>query len=261
MVLIEQGELDEALARLRKALEMDPDNAFAHVNLGVILGKRGQIDAAIQEFETAIRINPEDGEARFNMGRALLAKGNLEEAIAHFQAAVALNPNDASRQFEFGNVLFRKGSFADAITAYEQSLEINPGFVEARLALASALASNREYAKSAAHFEQASQSAAAGDYQAVNNLAWLLATCPERQVRNGEKAVRLMEGACQLTGFRDPTLLNTLAAGYAEQGRWDEATVTATNALRLLRNANDPLAQEIQAHLEAYRQKRPIRAE
>ena len=64
---------------------------------------------------------------------------------------------------------------------------------------------------------------------------------------------------CQLSGFRDPTSLHTLAAAYAEQGRWNEATVAATNALRLLRNASDPLAQEIQAHLEAYRQQQPIR--
>ena len=55
---------------------------------------------------------------------------------------------------------------------------------------------------------------------ALNNLAWVLATCPDDQLRNGAEAVRLAERACELTHYREPLFIGTLAAAYAEAGRF-----------------------------------------
>jgi len=64
----------------------------------------------------------------------------------------------------------------------------------------------------------------------LNNLAWVLAASPDAGLRNGAEAVRLAEHACELTHYGDPMFLATLAAAYAEAGRFDDAVATAQKA-------------------------------
>ena len=68
---------------------------------------------------------------------------------------------------------------------------------------------------------------------ALNNLAWILATCPNHRLRSGPEAVAWAERACQLTGFKSATPVSTLAAAYAEAGRFPDAVSTANRALQL----------------------------
>ena len=85
------------------------------------------------------------------------------------------------------------------------------------------------------------------------NLAWLLATCPETSLRNGQKAVALAEAAQALAGIESPQLLDTLAAAYAEAGQYDEAVETAKRALALNATRNNHrLAEAIQSRLNLY---------
>ena len=67
---------------------------------------------------------------------------------------------------------------------------------------------------------------------ALNNLAWLRAAHSQAQFRDGAEAVRLAERACRLTAYQQPMLIGTLAAAYAEAGRFEEATATAEKARR-----------------------------
>jgi tetratricopeptide (TPR) repeat protein len=84
-------------------------------------------------------------------------------------------------------------------------------------------------------------------------LAWLLATCPEASLRNGQKAVELAQQAERLGGGESPQILDTLAAAYAEAGRFGEAVETAKRALDLsVAQNNKPLAEAIQARLKLY---------
>ena len=70
------------------------------------------------------------------------------------------------------------------------------------------------------------------DLRAVSNLARLLATCPDRNFRNGAEAVNLAELLCRRTDYRDPIALETLAAAYAEAGRFEDAARTSEKAAR-----------------------------
>jgi membrane associated rhomboid family serine protease len=65
----------------------------------------------------------------------------------------------------------------------------------------------------------------------LNNLAWLRATCPDAALRNGHEAVQLAEEACNLSGWRESNMINTLAAAYAEAGRYQEAVATNLKAV------------------------------
>ncbi len=89
--------------------------------------------------------------------------------------------------------------------------------------------------------------------QALNNLAWALAACPNAQLRNGAEAVELATRACELTGYQNPTPLATLAAAYAETGQFREAVSLAEQAQARLGGGNDAMAARLQAMLEAFR--------
>ena len=93
----------------------------------------------------------------------------------------------------------------------------------------------------------------------VNQLAWVLATCPEASVRNGAEAVELAQRAVQLSGGREPAILGTLAAAYAEAGRFPEAVQTARKALELATQQNkQALAESIKAKLPLYQAGTPF---
>jgi Flp pilus assembly protein TadD len=88
---------------------------------------------------------------------------------------------------------------------------------------------------------------------AQNNLAWLLATCPDNSLRNGQKAVELAQQAVQLSGGKSPEILDTLAAAYAEAGSFPEAIETARQASDLSTAQNKkPLAEVIQNQLKLF---------
>ena len=74
----------------------------------------------------------------------------------------------------------------------------------------------------------------------LNNLAYLLAVCPDNNIRDGGEAIKLSERACKLTGFKEAPLINTLAAALAEQGRFSEAATVSEMASRLQVAAAEP---------------------
>ena len=258
VILIEKGMLDEAAARLEKVLALDPNCWFAHANLGIILERKGMRDRAISHFKTAIELNPKHLVARANLGRALVEQGLLEEATVHFRAVVELAPNDAASRVNLGSVLLERGVLGEAVSQFEKAVQIDPQFISARLALGDALAMRGEFESAIAQFRSASQ-IDSSDPRAINGLAWLLATCPEDEIRDGPRAVQLAEAACKATGYKDPVFTSTLAAAYAEAGKWSEAVATATNALDLVEPGNTFMTQEIRQHLERYRRRKPVR--
>jgi hypothetical protein len=94
--------------------------------------------------------------------------------------------------------------------------------------------------------------------EALNNLAWLLASDKDGQVRNGEEAVRLASRACELTENKEPLLLGTLAAAYAEAGKYPEAVKLAEKARDLaLETGQKDIASKNTELLELYRSERP----
>ena len=94
----------------------------------------------------------------------------------------------------------------------------------------------------------------------MNNLAWVLATCREASVRNGAEAIELARRAVELSGGRVPAILGTLAAAYAEAGRFPEAVQTARKALELATQQNkQALAKSIKAKILLYEAGTPFR--
>jgi Flp pilus assembly protein TadD len=96
--------------------------------------------------------------------------------------------------------------------------------------------------------------------EALNNLAWLLATSPDAAVRNGSDAVRFAEQACRLTNRTNPGLIGTLAAAYAEAGRFNDAVEAAGQAAALAEAAGNSQFARMNRQLQSlYRTGRPFR--
>jgi tetratricopeptide (TPR) repeat protein len=258
-VLRQKGQLDEAMAHFRKAVEIQPEYSMAHYNLGEILRQKGQVDEAIAHFQRAVDIRPDYAEAHNGLGVALLRKGRVDDALVHLRKALEIQPDHAEGHNNLANVLWQKGQVQEAITHYRKALEIRPDYALAQHNLGQILQEQGQVREAVTHFQKALE--IQPDFApACNSLAWVLATSPEASVRNGAQAIELAEAAQRLSRDNNPTFTATLAAAYAEAGRFPEATETAKRALQLATTRNRPsLANRLQAQIALYQTGSPYR--
>jgi tetratricopeptide (TPR) repeat protein len=175
-------------------------------------------------WQTTLCRYPNCWLAQGNLGKLLLQRKQLPEAIVHFQKALQLDPNDEGLHQYLGICYFQLGRNSEAITQFQEGLRIKPA-----------------------------------DEGILNNLAWILATCPEASLRDGNKALDLARQANDLAGGKNPLILGTLAAAFAETGRYSEAVETAQRAVDLAQaQSNDRLAAGLQTEMKFYQTGSPF---
>ncbi|MGA2257247.1 MAG: sulfatase-like hydrolase/transferase, partial [Thermoguttaceae bacterium] len=257
-VLGQAGKLAEAIAHYEQALQIKPDYALVHVNLGITLAQSGKFSEAIGHYEQALRIQPDLAQSDRDLKPAL-AEAQSMMAIEHYEQVLRTKPDDAAAHSDLGNLLERTARVPEAIWHYEQALRSRPDDAAIHYNLALALGLEGNAAEAAKHYAEALR-LQADLLGAMNNLAWIRATSEDARLRDGPEAVRLAERARQVTAHRDPNVLATLAAAYAEAGRFPEAIAAAEEALALAQAAKQSeLAMAIQSHLDLYRAGRPYR--
>jgi tetratricopeptide (TPR) repeat protein/predicted Ser/Thr protein kinase len=138
-VLLEKGDLAQAIAAFQEALRLKKDFPEAHNNLGSALEKKGDLNGAIAACNEALRLKKDFPEAHYNLGKALYAKKNLKGAIDEYQQAIALNPTYVLPYNDLGNVLRDKKDLAGAIAAYQKAITIDPKCALAHINLGAAL--------------------------------------------------------------------------------------------------------------------------
>ena len=254
-----QGNLPAAQAEFAEAIRLQPGLFHARNNLALVLLARGQTAEALAQLHEALRLEPDYPEAHNNLGKALAEQGKLPAAKAEFAEAVRLKPAYADAQFNLGNTLLMLGKPAEAIPPYTAAVQARPDFAEARYQLGTLLAARQQTADAIAHFREVIR--LKPDWlEPLNNLAWLLATQPDEKLRNAPEAIRLAAHAVELTRTNHPGPLDTLAAAYAEAGRFPEAVATAQKAIDLATAARQaPLAAEIQKRRQSYAAGQPFR--
>ena len=209
---------------LNHCLAVTTNNFIAHNNLGAALGLQNRFAEAEVHVEEALRIRPHDPEMLRNMGVILCQMGRYEEAVPYLQEAVRLKPSQADVYSKVAVLLESQGKMDQAIACFRQSVRLNPDQPEI-----------------------------------CNNLAWTLATHPDPKLRDGNEAVRQAEHACQLSAYRRTIMVGTLAAAYAEAGRFPEAVSTAEKAIALARAGGEKqLAERNQQLLELYQAGKPF---
>jgi tetratricopeptide (TPR) repeat protein len=256
--LLKKGNVDEAIVHYQMALQLRPDAALAHINLGNALLQKGDVDEAIAQFQKALEIKPDNTEAHNSLGSALLQKGSVDEAILHFQKALQIKPDNAEACYNLGSALLQKGSVDEATPHFQKALQIKPNNAEAHYNLGNILLKKGRVDEAMVHYQTALQ-LKPDNLAAQNSLAWVLAIAPQASQRNGRQAVELAQQANQLAGGENPIILRTLAAAYAEAGRFPEAVATAQRALQLAGAQSNPaLANVIRSQLELYQAGTPF---
>jgi len=145
----------DATTLFAHAVAVDPENALAHLNLGVALAEKGELAQATHHYEESLRLKPGYAEVVNALGNAALERGDPEQAIAHFAAALRIAPEYAVALNNLGYALSRTGRYAEAIPYYEHALRIDPHFALAENNLGVALARTGDNAAARAHFETA----------------------------------------------------------------------------------------------------------
>lgn len=228
VLLSSLGRHDDAMPLLRRAVALRPDDAVGHFNLGLACQARGQPDRALEHLLAGLKIR-QDEKANVQVARILVEQNRLDEAAAHCSRAMNARLKQPDLHRMLGEIRVRQGRASQAVEQFRHALALRPDWPDA-----------------------------------LNNLAWLLATDPDPGVRNGREAVILAERASRLTAYRNPPALDTLAAAYAEQGRFDEAVTTLRQAIALIGPASqhpflEPLTHRLQLYegRTAYREPRP----
>ena len=188
---------------------------------------------SVSLWEHALAVTPDNQTAHQNLAAALWSKGKTTDsrmhsraaAIAHARTTLKDYPFDVPTHNDLGVLLVQNRDVRAGIEQWEISLQIDPN-----------------------------------DGNALNNLAWVLATYPADTIRDGKRAVELAEKAAVLPGGEAPIVLRTLAAGYAEAGDFSNAVSTAQHALDLATGQNNTsLLATLRHEIELYQARTPYR--
>jgi tetratricopeptide (TPR) repeat protein len=233
-------------------------NSVAHFNLGRALESSGRLDGAMVEYRRALAIKPDFVSAICNVGEVLAQKGKFDEATTQFRHALQIDLTHAPSHYNLGMLLGRKGDKAGAMAEFQRVLDLLPDHAATHFKLGKMLDDQGKSSAAIAHYRKAVENGL-DTATLYNNLAWLLATSPEPSLRNAAEAVEQAERANQLSGGRQLAILDTLAAAYAEAGRFPEALATARKALELAKQEHDKvLIDALRSRIALYEAGRPF---
>src|SRR5205823_5747475 len=153
--LAQQGKLADAVHHYQRALQITPGDADAHTNWGGALAQQGKLAEAAEHYQQALRIKPDHAAAHNNWGAALTRQGNLAEAIEHYRQAVNIKTDYADAHYNLGGALAQQGELADAIHHYQRALQITPDDADAHIHWGLALAQQGRLAEAIEHYRQA----------------------------------------------------------------------------------------------------------
>jgi Tol biopolymer transport system component len=190
---------------------------YTHFRIGLNHERQFDHEAAVAEFRKVLEEKPDHVEATYLIGSCLARMGREEEAIPYVRKVLQISPDYLAAHRLLGGLLSRSGEPREAIRHLRIVLKAKPG-----------------------------------DLVTANNLAWILATCPDAGCRDGPQAVELAERTCKATEYAVPVMLDTLAAAYAEAGRFPSAVETAKRALAILRRDPKAPTQELEFRLRLY---------
>ena len=209
----------------RHALAVTTNNDVAENNLGIVFLGQGKLDEAISFLQSAVDLRPANSPAHENLAKALLQKGRLADALVHYRKLLDLQPDNIEVHNIVGTVLVQQGSVQEGVEEWQKVLSVEPD-----------------------------------NGNAMSNLAWVFATSPDQSIRNGAKAVQLAEQAVRISGGRIAILFRTLAAAYAETGRFVDAIQAAQRGVELANSqGNSGLATELQGNIALYQEQQPLR--
>jgi len=254
---LDDREWATAAAYFGKAVELAPDRASLRHRLGTALLLTGDAAGGLAQFEEALRLSPEFAKAHYSLGLIMDSRGRHQEAIERLFAAVKYEPNYVEARFLLADVLRRSGRLREALLHYDHVIKIDPRVTEAWFEGAMALVRLERYQE--AHDRLSEGMTVHPDHPGfAHMLARLLAAAPDDRVRDGRRAMALMQGL--LEKQRNIDLKETMAMTLAEVGRYDEAAAWQRDAMAAAKQGgHEELLQGMTENLRLYERGEPCR--
>lgn len=250
---LSSGKLDMAKSYFESALKYNKNSAEAYYGLGSVALAKKEYPAAVDLFTKVIGINPNLAGAYFSRGLAWKEIGNIENAIVDLNKGMEINSSSAQAYALRGDIYLDKKEYNLAIADYDKALAIDETKEWLYLKRANYWYVNGNFQNSIFDLEKAFK-LNPSNIEVLNDYAWLLATCSDKSYRNGVRAVQLAEKAVKV--FRSAGTLDTLAASYAEIGRFDDAVTIQEESIDIQKKtgSNAFLSDSIE-RLKSYRGK------
>jgi tetratricopeptide (TPR) repeat protein len=220
-------EFEKALKEFDQAIEINPDDPKVYTLRATVYNRLGKYELAINDCNEAISLNKkkmgvsgDDPESYFTRAKAFTGKGDYEAAVHDYNMVISLIPKYSAAYSDLGLLMVRQGNYKEGIANCEKAVELAPNIAYGH-----------------------------------NNLAWILAICPEASLRDGARALEEAKRACELTNWKDPFCIGTLAAAYAETGsfvnavKWEKKSIDMGLPKSEMTNA--------QKYLKLYEEKKP----
>jgi tetratricopeptide (TPR) repeat protein len=254
-----EGDTDKAILHAQWASRLQPENWHIHGFLANAFTQAGQPAEAMICLERALALEPNSIDLQRRMATTLWSLGRIPAAYKFYATVAKAEPDSADGQFYLGVKLHRQRKWADAVRCLKKAVELAPDRVLYHCDLALALEDQGDAAAAAAAYQAASGVDPDWPVQ-CERLAWLLATHPDANLRDGAEAVCRARQACAATKSPRAPCLEMLAAAYAEAGQFPRAVAVAEHARRLaLAAAETGLMRRVDAALGGYRQRQPFR--
>ena len=216
-----QKKYTDALKDIERVLIVDPKRLHAIRMRAAVLTEDGQLDEAIAGMERAVEALPEENDLLMNLAVYYTGNHQTNEALQIYDKLLDRSlPHAIIYQYR-GDLFLNIGKQAEAIKDYDQALKLQPN-----------------------------------DSGILNNLAWVLATSTEDELRDAERALELAKRACEVTQYKEAHILSTLAAAFAEKGNFTEAVRWSEEAVKL---GNPAVDDQLKAELKSYREGKPWR--
>jgi Flp pilus assembly protein TadD len=213
----------DSAALFEHTLVVTNNNYIAHSIFGKVLEKQGRLDEAVVHINKSLQIWPDFPDANINMASILIKRKQFDDAMVYLHKTMEITPDNPRVYYYMGSLFQAQRKSDEAIHAYERTLQLKPNYTAA-----------------------------------LNNLAWLLAATPDSKIQNPTEAITLARKACQLSNFKNPSLLDTLSVAYASAGQFKEAQETAQKAMDLAIAAGQKsIAEDISRRLQLYQAGKP----
>ena len=147
------GNLEPAIHHYQAALQLNPEHAQAHHNLGLALHALQQFEQALSCFDRALTIQPNDADALFNRGNALIELGRINEAIQAYEQAAALGSQQPMLFNNLGNARRELGQLEASLAAFQTALTLDPNLPEAHWNASLTLLLQGNYSQGLKHYE------------------------------------------------------------------------------------------------------------
>ena len=254
---LNKGDWAAAAAYFRKGLELAPASPSLRHKLGTALFQMGDTRGAVAQFEEVVRVSPDYAKADYSLGVIMEASGRTNEAIERFSAAVRDDPSYVVARLSLAGLLRGSGRLRESLSEYEQVVKLDPRVAEGQFGYAMALVGLRRYQEARDRLTNGMK-AHPDQPTFAHALARLLAATPDDRVRDGRRAMAVMQalsGEQKRIDFGE-----TMAMTFAEVGQYEEATAWQRGAMATAKRVGrDDLEQRMAENLRLYEGRKPCR--